>query len=107
MPTPNPVACKNGRLHRQLRPVGERRDHARILTRRGGKLLLRIGVAIRIDETLDIPRHHRLVADRGDEPEEVHCDPRLIAVRIGYNYARFVRVNLEHRADRCVELGID
>ena len=96
----------DGRLECELRAVGERCDHRRLLLVPLGELALRLGVAIPVQEALDLPEQHRLVADAVDEPEQVHRDAGLIAVRVGVDDAGAVRVHLQYRSDRSVDFGV-
>ena len=73
---------------------------------RVGEALLRVGVAVMVEEALDVAGQHRPVADRLDEAEHVHRHTRLVAVGVGYHHARAVGEDLEHRADGGVQLGI-
>ncbi len=98
---------QDGRLQRQLGPVGERSDHDRALAVGVGETALRVWGAVVVEEALDVPGEHRAVADGVDEPEQVHRHARLVAIGVGDDNAGPVGLHLEDRTHGGVELGVD
>ncbi len=93
-------------LERDLRAVGERRHHGRVLAPRLGEVLLRGGVAVGILQALDVADHPRLEPEPLDPPIEVQLHTRLVAVARREDDAVPVGVDVEDRADRGLELGV-
>ena len=98
---------QDGRLERQLGPVGERGDHDRALAVGVGEAALRVWGAMVVEEALDVSCEHRPVPDGVHEPEQVHRHPRLVAVGVGDDDAGPVGPHLEDRSHGGVELGVD
>ncbi len=98
---------QDGRLERQLGPVGERGDHDRALPVGVGETALRVGRAMVVEKSLDVPSEHRPVPDGVHESEQVHRHPRLVAVGVGDDDAGPVGPHLEDRSHGGVELGVD
>ena len=95
------------RLHRELRPVGERRDHLRSLPDGLGERRLRLWAPVRIDEALDVADQNGLHPDRPHVAQEVHRHARLVAVRVRDHHLGLVGNCLQDRPHCRVELCVD
>jgi hypothetical protein len=72
-----------------------------------GEALLGVGVAVVVEEPLDVAGEHGPVADRLDEAEHVHGHARLVAVGVGDHHPGPVGQDLEDRACGGVQLRVD
>ena len=93
-------------LERDLRPVGERGHHVRLLPPAACELGLGRRVAVRVLEALDVSAEHGPHAQPAHEAIEIHGHAGLVPVRVRKDDPRPVGVRLEDRPDRAVELGV-
>ena len=93
-------------LEADLRPIGEARDHVRVLAPLAGKALLRGRVPISVLEALDVPDDARDQSEAAHPAHEVQLQARLIALAGGHDHARLAGLHVQDRADGRVDLRI-
>ena len=97
----------HGLLEGDLGPVGKAGDHVGLLPPAPGERLLGQGGPVVVLETLDVPAEQGRESDPLHETVEVHLGARLVAVATGDDHPGTIRMPLEDRPQRAIELGID
>ena len=100
------MVCHNRLLKGDLRAICKAGHHMRLLapllckTRLGGR------VTVGILQSLDVSADQRLHPNTLDVAPEVDLNTRLVAITARQNHAGIVRIDLQNRSDRRIQLGI-